>query len=207
MLDLPHLRAQLTQAAPSETLVGGIDAVLLNCRVNSKSLPTQDRYCAAEWVFINRDGTWKFILVLNGEHHTRLICAQKTFRLRGHGGSAAVDFVADRVPSMLRAALGAAVDQSHPDLTDNAIGKIVDSVFADIQNRLMTDFLALIPAASGQTHSDMAAYFRDASGELLPAVQRVLSGTTVSLALVDPSSRVHVFSIGDCDASKPHSPR
>ncbi|KAF7318074.1 Serine/threonine protein phosphatase 2C [Mycena chlorophos] len=116
----------------------------------------------------------------------------------GFGGR--VDFVVESLPSMLRAALGAAVDQSHSDLTDHAIEKIVACVLADVEERIMTDFLALIPAASGQDNSDIAACFRDASGELLPAVQRVLSGTTVSLALVDPSSRVHVFSVGDCDA-------
>ncbi|KAJ7244409.1 phosphatase 2C-like domain-containing protein [Mycena haematopus] len=179
--EVVDLRAHFAQAASHETLAG-IDLVRLPGRVGTRILETQDRYFATQWDLTN--GLWKLAVVLDGHGDT----------------TATVDFILEALPSMVQAALVSTLEESNPQsLHDDAVSKILSDILVTLDGRIKNDFISLLPPDLSESGFDATIALRDADGKPCVEVDRALSGTTATVALVDPSNRIHVASVGDCD--------
>ncbi|KAJ7197000.1 phosphatase 2C-like domain-containing protein [Mycena pura] len=180
--EVADLRAHITQAASHETLAG-IDFVRLPGRDRTRILETEDRYFGAQWDLSN--GLWKLAVVLDG-----------------HGTSVTVDFVLNALPSIVQAALVSAVEESNSQpLGDDTVSKILSQALIGLDERIKNEFIALLPPdIDALSDFDATVPLRDPHGKPRIEVDRALSGTTATVALIDPLNRIHVASVGDCDA-------
>ncbi|KAJ7195532.1 phosphatase 2C-like domain-containing protein [Mycena pura] len=173
------LRAKLAQLATQEVR-DGIHFVALN-GCGKDSLETQDRYYGAEWNLSN--GLWKLVVVLDGHGVTH----------------STVDFILDKVPSMVKEALVSALRQSNSQsLDDDTLSKVLSEPLISLDNFIKDSFLSLLP--SDLSNFDPTVALRDESGNMVIEVDRCVQGSTAAVALIDPSKRIHVANIGDCDA-------
>ncbi|KAJ7244412.1 phosphatase 2C-like domain-containing protein [Mycena haematopus] len=175
--ELVDLRAHFVKAATHEILAG-VDFVRLPGRVGT--VETQDRYFASQWNLTN--GLCKLAVVLDGHGYT----------------TATVDFILEALPSMVQAALVSTLEEPNSQsLHDDAVSKILSDILITLDERIENDFISLLPPDLSGFDATIA--LRDADGNPCVEVDRALSGTTATVALVDPSNRIHVASIGDCD--------
>ncbi|KAF7301120.1 Serine/threonine protein phosphatase 2C [Mycena indigotica] len=175
------IRALLSQVAPPKAL-GRNHAVSFTSRSNERILTNEDRYFAEDWDLAN--GVWKLAFVLDG-----------------HGGTATVDFVLENLPSVLKAALVSGIDSSTLTLDDAAVARIMSEALLSLQDQLTNEFLSLIPTKPDDLAAfDAKATFQDRTGKPGVILRRVMSGTTASVALIDPTNRVHIAGVGDSDA-------
>ncbi|KAJ6461079.1 phosphatase 2C-like domain-containing protein [Mycena sanguinolenta] len=162
--------------------MAGIDFVRLPGRDRTRVLETEDRYFGAQWNL--RNGPWKLAVVLDGHGHT----------------TAAVDFVLETLPGMVQAGLLSALEESNSEsLPDFGVSKILSELLITLDDRIKNDFISLLPPDNNLSGFDASVALRDADGRPCVEVERALSGTTATVALIDPSNRIHVASVGDCD--------
>ncbi|KAF7377904.1 Serine/threonine protein phosphatase 2C [Mycena sanguinolenta] len=103
---------------------------------------------------------------------------------------------------MVQAALMSAFEDSNShSLHDDAVSKILSEQLLTLDERIKTDFISLLPSnLDALLDFDATVALRDANGKARVEVDRALSGTTATVALIDPTNRIHVASVGDCDA-------
>ncbi|KAF9060895.1 phosphatase 2C-like domain-containing protein, partial [Rhodocollybia butyracea] len=145
----------------------------------------QDRHTIEEWIMPN--GSWTFAAVLDG-----------------HGGSEAAEFVVNELPQRLKDLLATELNQSPQfHLDDTAIARLLTKAITEVDSRIADDFRLLLPENFGQIAAgDVVSDLKDpASVDGSPRIEvlRALSGTTISIALIDPSKAIHVANVGDCD--------
>ncbi|KAF5361564.1 hypothetical protein D9757_014121 [Collybiopsis confluens] len=158
---------------------------------------SKDRYMVEKWTLFNE--SWTFIAVLDGKQAKLWInCAQVTNNFPvGHGGTAAANFVLNELPIALKNSIGA----TRP-LADEEIAQILSRKILALDDQISDGFTSLFPDDLSQVSVDDAARaFKDPSADsgLCIEVLRAISGTTVAVALIDPSNVVHVASVGDCN--------
>ncbi|KAF7301115.1 Serine/threonine protein phosphatase 2C [Mycena indigotica] len=181
MSEAMDLYTHLIQAATLQR-IGNVDIVAFDRRDNHKRFPSEDRYYTEDWKLLN--GIWKLAIVLDG-----------------HGGTATVDFVLERLPSMLKLALESALQKGSATVDDATLTNMMSKTLIDIEEEIKNDLLSLIPTdPDALAKFDAAAALQDSPGNLNVKLKRVLSGTTAMVALIDPDKRVHIASVGDCDA-------
>ncbi|KAJ7244410.1 phosphatase 2C-like domain-containing protein [Mycena haematopus] len=118
-----------------------------------------------------------------------------------HGNtSATVDFIMETLPSTIQASLVSTLAESDSQsLHDSAVSKTLSEALIALDERIKNDFISLLPHDLSESGFDATVALRDADGKPCVEVERAVSGTTATVALVDPSGRIHVASIGDCD--------
>lgn len=106
---------------------------------------------------------------------------------------------------MLEAAIATALGGSpQAHLDDDAISRTISEIFVALDTQISDDFTALLPESFISVEDVMSSVKDPFSGDGKLSVEalRALSGTTCTLALIDPSKAIHVANIGDCDACK-----
>nr|GAT53814.1 serine/threonine protein phosphatase 2C [Mycena chlorophos] len=172
MTDSSDLRAQLLKSASIKT-EGRISAAWINGAYPRKPRPPaegQDLHDAQEWDFGH--GLWIFAMVLDGH---------------GNDTNGAAKFVLAEFPSVLRNALLSALAIAQTAcLRDEEIAKILTDSLVALDERIKLDILAVLSDDEPRMDREII-------------LNRAATGTTVCVALVDPSRRVHVGGIGDTE--------
>ncbi|KAJ7059277.1 phosphatase 2C-like domain-containing protein [Mycena amicta] len=145
--------------------------------VKAGPVPNQDRFVGAELDLPGR--MWKFAMVLDG-HGTR---------------TATVDFALAELPRTVEVGLRAS-----PTLGNDTVAGVLSRAIIELDERIKHEFLALLQVPSDTVDFDAVSKLQDKSGNPLDEVLRCASGSTVCIALVDPSGGVHVANLGDCDS-------
>ncbi|KAF7297018.1 Serine/threonine protein phosphatase 2C [Mycena indigotica] len=172
----PHLRALLDAGADR---VGDMHFVTLGGCITQGPLPSQDRFHGEMWDLPG--GKWKFSMVLDG-----------------HGEQDdTVDFALAELPRAVERALAAEFAAGNP-LGNEQIAALLTRTIVALDERIKNDFLALLPA--DLAGFDASKELRYADGNTRVEVRRCANGTTVCIALVDPTGGVHVVNVGDCDS-------
>lgn len=112
--------------------------------------------------------------------------------LSGHGfTSEAVNLVFEVLPSMLRESLAIELKgDSHAHLDDSVVARVLTEVIATVDNRIGHDLTSLLDLTDGL----------DTGIRSRVEALRAESGTTCTIALIDPSRAIHVGNVGDSDA-------
>lgn len=123
----------------------------------------------------------------------------------GHGGSEAVDFVLKELSPIIKTHLTAELDQApHGSLDDTVIARILELAMVTVDTLITDGVMSLLPEIVGSVPvEDLIPAFRDrATNDGGPRVEilRGMSGTTATVALIDPENAIHTASVGDCDA-------
>ncbi|KAJ3754446.1 phosphatase 2C-like domain-containing protein [Lentinula raphanica] len=160
-------------------------AVTLKSPTFYSTIPNQDRYIVEEWKM--SDGPWTFAAVFDG-----------------HGGTEAADFISKEMPSTVKNYLASALAQKL-SIQNDVLDGILERAFTTLDSRIIDGFMSLLPENhESLTPEDMIPVFKeralDVDGKPRVEIRRALSGTTATVALIDPSHGVHVASVGDSDA-------
>ncbi|KAE9383710.1 protein serine/threonine phosphatase 2C [Gymnopus androsaceus JB14] len=143
----------------------------------------EDRYIVEEWTMAN--GTWTFAAIFDG-----------------HGGPDAAEFALQTLPSLVKDSLVALklTENAHPD--NQTVGRLISEAVVATDLRIEREFTSLL-SAGVEVLSDqeiLAAITCSDGVAIRPEALRAVSGTTASIALIDPFKGVHLANLGDCDA-------
>ncbi|KIJ45828.1 hypothetical protein M422DRAFT_226899 [Sphaerobolus stellatus SS14] len=146
---------------------------------------SQDRKAIYAWPLKN--GVWKFIAVLDG-----------------HGGHDTVDFTAEDLPRRVKGKLEELLLTEEVQTYPEAVLSALEQAILEVDNQLITDLLNLFPGGLDGLHTlsqeEIDKIIND-GGERLKKVHRCMRGTTVLVALIDPTGEnLWIANLGDCEA-------
>ncbi|KAJ7220577.1 hypothetical protein GGX14DRAFT_388992 [Mycena pura] len=193
-----HLARTTTQRAPWPAgLILKPPATYIRDEPGPQSLPPRWRaravYCMPAW---EDRGAGSQRRVLGGGEWPQM---QEDAAWCGRTG---FDFVLETLPSTVQAALVSAVEESNSQpLDDDTVSKLLLQTLIGLDERIKTEFVALLPPdIDALSDFDAAIALRVPDGKPRIEVDRAISGTTATVALIDLSNRIHVASVGDCNA-------
>ncbi|KAJ7982818.1 phosphatase 2C-like domain-containing protein [Mycena polygramma] len=149
------------------------------------TVPSEDRYFVEEWSL--RSGIWKTLAVFDG-----------------HGaGTEAVEFVLSTLPTEINSACA---ELTKRDISNEIVEELLIQCIRDVDMRIQAEFTALLPGPADigdMSPEAIQPTLRDpdsSEGHSRVEVLRARTGTTATVALIDPNNAIHVASLGDCDA-------
>lgn len=177
----PALSDELQRIARPQQM-GSIDSVTFQpCQAYEQR--SQDRHVVQRWRFPG--GDWTFTAVFDG-----------------HVNHDAVDYVAERLPTLVRTSLEATLEQSRSSLPPpERISDLLSQAIVHIDNAITSDFVSLFPQeGSGMPPDVIKTYINDTAsgGACHVRVSRMLGGTTALLTLLhEASGNFWVTNLGD----------
>jgi len=143
---------------------------------------SQDRFVVLDW-----DG-WSFSAVFDG-----------------HGGEEAVDYVVQKLPSLIHAALTKAMaNASNAPLTPSTISALLQSSIQAVDDALTDAVKHLFPneaTLAALTDEQIKSTINGPTNPNNLTILRCMRGTTALVSLVDPKKEnLWVASLGDCQA-------
>ncbi|KAF5361324.1 hypothetical protein D9757_015172 [Collybiopsis confluens] len=173
-VDSSYFLHHLAESKACSEIVHGAHAVNFPSPTALK-VDSEDRYVVEKWNMFGE--SWTFAAVFDG-----------------HAGSEAVDFVLQELPGVLKTSLLSKIGGNQPTALNNAeIAGLLSQAIVNVDTRILDDFKSLLPEDLGHVSADDAALaFKDRI-----EVLRAVSGTTATVALIDPFNIVHIGSVGD----------
>ncbi|KAJ7599178.1 protein serine threonine phosphatase 2C [Mycena floridula] len=183
LLAEPRLSSELARLSFSKT-IGDTDCVTFQ-PCPDPDQRSQDRYIVQDLNLSN--GVWKLRCIMDG-----------------HAGHETADHVVDVLPSMLRAMVAAALEETPEGISAETISEILKKAIATIDDEIKQAVLDIFPdvdALAAMSDDEIKAIIND-GGETNQKVLRCMRGTTVLVALIDPNKEnLWVASLGDCQAA------
>jgi hypothetical protein len=108
---------------------------------------------------------------------------------------------------MIKASLESAVDTPDINLGPSVVEDILVKCISDIDDRINADLVNFFPGGleqiSEMSDDEIKSIIKDPETEnSYVQILRARTGTTALISLIDPSSSLHIASLGDCEARK-----
>ncbi|PPQ99717.1 hypothetical protein CVT24_009700, partial [Panaeolus cyanescens] len=181
LLSEPLLSSELARLSGVKS-IGDSDVLSFQPCPNPEE-SSQDRYVINDWSLL--DGAWSFRALFDG-----------------HAGHEVADYTAERLPGLINSALRALLDKTSTPSPDAVADMLKDTVskFDESIGQALRDLFPDESVLAKMTDNQIRDVIND-NGPNAAAVRRCTRGTTVLIALVDPSkSNLWVASLGDCAA-------
>jgi pyruvate dehydrogenase phosphatase len=125
--------------------------------------------------------------------------------IAGHGGEEAVDYVVQKLPSLIHAALTKAMaNASNAPLTPSTISALLQSSIQAVDDALTDAVKHLFPneaTLAALTDEQIKSTINGPTNPNNLTILRCMRGTTALVSLVDPKKEnLWVASLGDCQA-------
>ncbi|KAF9047274.1 protein serine/threonine phosphatase 2C [Panaeolus papilionaceus] len=181
LLSEPQLSSELARLSGAKS-VGDSDIVCFQPCPNPEE-SSQDRYMINDWALSN--GTWTFRALFDG-----------------HAGHEVVDYTSDKLPGLIHSALQDLLNKENAPSPDSVAEVLRNTIsrFDESIGQALRDLFPDESVLANMTDAQIRNIIND-GGPNYTTVRRCTRGTTVLVALVDPSkSNLWVASLGDCVA-------
>jgi len=182
VLPEPHLSTELERLSFAKS-VDDTDVVTFQPCPNHDDR-SQDRFVVQNWALPN--GTWSFRAVFDG-----------------HAGHETADYACENLPEFLKCELTAVLEKD-PTPTSQVISDVLTAAILSFDDGIGQALLDIFPspgAVKAMSDEEIRKIVND-DGPNSKVVLRCMRGTTVLVALVDPTNtNIWVASLGDCAAT------
>ncbi|KAF7971219.1 hypothetical protein HWV62_21624 [Athelia sp. TMB] len=197
-----ELTKELSQAANAQSILGA-DIISLQPCTTSRS---QDRFIVTH---LNvPGGSWSFSGVFDGKPPFIEIVRLGNLYRTGHAGEETVDYVHEKLPSILHDFLANALKSAGEGiLSRDVVSKVLVDSISELDNAITRDILDIFPGGpedlEKMSDEQIDTIVNDFGSGGVNNAKLLLGmrGSTVLVSLVDPSgSTLYVASLGDCQA-------